>query len=99
MRIPLPAILRRWRERAYDAHVTPPAERFGVGAWAWLAKHPALYRLGARTAAWALSLMGGRRGRIPSLPLAGAWTKTRDLPAPAGRTFHDEWRRRRGRST
>ncbi len=98
MRIPLPSILRRWRERAFESNVTPPAERFGVGAWAWLAKHPAFYRVGTRLAVRGLSLLGGRRKRIAKLPLAGGWTATRDLPAPAGQTFQDQWRRQRGRS-
>ena len=29
----------------------------------------------------------GRQGWITRLPLAGGWTKYRDLPQPAGRTF------------
>jgi L-lactate dehydrogenase complex protein LldF len=29
------------------------------------------------------------------LPLAGAWTKHRDLPAPQGRTFMAQYRSRR----
>jgi L-lactate dehydrogenase complex protein LldF len=27
-----------------------------------------------------------------TLPLAGAWTSTRDLPAPEGKTFHALYR-------
>ena len=32
-----------------------------------------------------LSLLAGRKRRFSSLPLAGGWTKYRDLPAPAAR--------------
>ena len=28
------------------------------------------------------------------LPLAGGWTRARDLPAPGGQTFMSAWRRR-----
>ena len=28
------------------------------------------------------------------LPFAGGWTQHRDLPAPQGRTFQDQWARR-----
>ena len=31
-----------------------------------------------------LGLLGRFRGRFRRLPLAGGWTATRDLPAPAG---------------
>src|SRR3990172_723798 len=41
MRIPLPKILRYWRERAFAAGVGPPAQRAGVSLWAWLALRPA----------------------------------------------------------
>ena len=46
---------------------------------------PRCERIGMRV----LGLWGGRRGRFASLPLAGGWTKHRDMPAPAGRTFMD----------
>ena len=45
--------------------------------------------------AW-LGRLGRRRGRFRSLPLAGGWTDTRDLPAPQGDTFQQAWQRRRG---
>jgi L-lactate dehydrogenase complex protein LldF len=96
MRIPLPAIMRHWREQAHESGITPPVQRRAVKAWAWFARHPALYRLGARVAVAALAWLARGRGRFSSLPLAGGFTAARDLPAPAGRTFQDEWRRRDG---
>ena len=32
------------------------------------------------------------RGHFSALPFAGAWTDTRDLPAPQGKTFHELYR-------
>ncbi len=94
MRIPLPKIMRHWREKAYDTHVTPPMQRAGLEFWAWFARRPWAYRLGARLGMAILGAMGRRKGRFATLPLAGGWTKGRDMPAPAGRTFLDLWRAR-----
>ena len=41
-----------------------------------------------------LKPLGGRTNRIASLPLAGGWTAWRDLPAPQGRTFFEQWKDR-----
>ena len=94
MSIPLPRMMRHFRERAFDAGAAPAAERWGVRTWAWFARRPWLYGLGARAAVRLLRLAGGRGGRIARLPFAGGWTRGRDLPAPAGRTFQEQWRRR-----
>ena len=95
MRIPLPKMMRKWRERAYDNRQDTTVQRIGLKAWAFLAKRPKLYRQMVRLAAPALSWWGGKTGRIRSLPLAGGWTKHRDLPAPQGRGFVAEWNARK----
>ena len=41
-----------------------------------------------------LRILGARRGRLRSLPIAGGWTGGRDLPVPQGRPFLDQWRAR-----
>ena len=56
---------------------------------------PRLYRLATRIAMRALGNLGRAEGRFASLPLAGGWTKHRDMPAPAGRTFMDLYRARK----
>jgi L-lactate dehydrogenase complex protein LldF len=91
MRIPLPKMMRHWREREFEKKLTPGAARRGLGVWAWVAQRPALYRLGTRMALAALRLSGGKRGRFRSMPLASGWTGQRDLPAPQGRSFMDQW--------
>jgi len=95
MHIPLPKMMRNWREREFEKKLTPSTVRAGLGVWGWFAQRPALYRLAARLGNGVLRGIGGRRGRIASLPFAAGWTGQRDLPAPTGRTFMDQWKARR----
>jgi L-lactate dehydrogenase complex protein LldF len=94
VRIPLPKLMRHWREEQFRRQLTPPTARKGLALWAFFARRPALYRLATGTAMRALGWMGGA-GRFRKLPLAGGWTGTRDFPAPQGSTFMSQWRRRR----
>ncbi len=87
VKIPLPGLMRHWREREFERHLTPPAQRRNLALWAWIAKQPALYRAMTRAAAVGLGLMGRRRGRFTRLPMAGGWTSGREMPAPEGNTF------------
>ncbi|MCB1823571.1 MAG: lactate utilization protein, partial [Candidatus Competibacteraceae bacterium] len=96
MHIPLPKMMRHWREREFERHLSPAAVRFGLGAWVFFAKRPQLYRIAAGFGAWLLRRLGGRKGRIKRLPLAGGWTAWRDLPVPQGRTFQQQWATRQG---
>ena len=89
VRIPLPDLQRKLRDKAFEQRLRPWPERFGVKAWAWFAKRPALYGIGARLAARVLKAMGGASGMIRKLPLVGGWTEGRDFPAPEGRTFRE----------
>ena len=91
MRIPLPKLMRHWREREFAANLAPPAIRRGLSWWAFFARRPALYRAAATTLARWLALMGGNLGYVRTLPLAGGWTAIRDMPAPSGRTFQHLW--------
>jgi L-lactate dehydrogenase complex protein LldF len=96
MRIPLPNMMRHWREREFERHLSPAAVRYGLGFWAFFAVRPALYRLATELAMRALSLAGRSKGRFSWLPFAGGWTKYRDLTAPQGATFQAQWRAKSG---
>jgi L-lactate dehydrogenase complex protein LldF len=96
VRIPLPKMMRHWREREFERHLSPATIRSGLSLWGFFAKRPGLYRFATRAAVGALGLLGRRRGRFASLPLARGWTKFRDLPAPQGDTFQARWRKERG---
>jgi L-lactate dehydrogenase complex protein LldF len=97
MRIPLPKMMRHWREQEFERHLSPPAARWALRAWAFFARRPALYRFAAGVGARLLKARGGRAGRMSSLPLAGGWTAHRDMPAPEGRTFQQLWAERQRR--
>ncbi len=59
VKIPLPKLLRHWREREFEARLNPPAWRAGLALWAWLAQRPVLYRLVAESASRVLGWAGG----------------------------------------
>ncbi len=96
MRIPLPKMMRHWREREFERHLSPATVRSGLGVWAFFAKRPALYRLTTDLAMRAMHLAGRARGRFSWLPFVGGWTRYRDLTAPQGATFQSRWRAKSG---
>ncbi|MBL0935553.1 MAG: iron-sulfur cluster-binding protein [Rhizobiaceae bacterium] len=97
MKIPLPKMMRHWREREFERGLNPAAARYGLKAWAFFAKRPSLYRFFASLGIPALSAAGGAKHRFSWLPFAGGWTKHRELPAPEGRTFLQQWAQREAR--
>lgn len=96
MKIPLPKIMHHWREVQFDSRLTPPVARLGLKFWAFFAARPGLYHFANRFAMAALSWAGRSKGRLSRVPLAGGWTRFRDLPAPEGRTFQAQWAQRNG---
>ncbi len=95
VKIPLPKMMRHWREREYARKLSPPVYRTGLSVWAWVARRPALYHALAEVACRVLGWAGRERGRFRALPLASVWTRVRDMPAPEGRSFHSLWAERR----
>ena len=91
VKIPLPKLMRHWRERQFTKKLNPPVYRAGLSLWAWLARRPALYHALAEFASRTLGWLARDRGRFRTLPLAAGWTVVRDLPAPEGRSFHSLW--------
>jgi len=69
-----------------------PWERLMYWASKEVLRRPWLYRLSLRLARWVLRPLG-RDGWLQRLPGTGAgWTAARDFPAPAGRSFREQWR-------
>jgi L-lactate dehydrogenase complex protein LldF len=94
VRIPLPRMMRSWREREFERHLSPATARAGLGVWAFFVRRPRLYGLATGLFARALALIGRRRGRFGWLPLATGWTRHREFPAPQGATFQSQWKAR-----
>jgi L-lactate dehydrogenase complex protein LldF len=97
VRIPIPSLLRRWRERAHETGANGARARWALALWGFAARRPGLYRFLSGLTARMLAMLAGGRGRLRSLKLAAGWTSVRDLPAPAGTSFFAEYRRRNGR--
>jgi L-lactate dehydrogenase complex protein LldF len=96
VKIPLPDLLRKLREKQVQEGLRPTMERVALRVWGWLALRPALYGIGTAIAVRLLHWQGGAERMLHRIPGAGGWTGGRDMPAPAGRTFRELYARRRG---
>ncbi|MFG1180674.1 lactate utilization protein B [Xanthobacter sp. DSM 14520] len=99
VRIPLPKLMRHWREKEFERHLTPAPQRYGLAVWGFFARRGWLYRPATGLAMKLLSVLGRKKGRFAALPLAGGWTGHRDFPAPEGGTFQAQWRAQRAART
>ena len=97
VKIPLPDLMRKLRERQFEQKLRPWAERAAIRAWAFAVKRPRLYALLSRWGARLAARMGGAERLIHRLPGLDGWTRGRDMPAPAGRTFRELYRARRAK--
>ena len=94
MKIPLPKLLRHWREAEFSEGGQSWSYRTGLRVWAYFAKKPSVYHAAARVGVALLGSFGKRKGAFRWLPLTRGWTRHRDLPAPQGRTFQQLWAER-----
>jgi len=94
VKIPLPDLLRKLREKQFKQGLRPTFEYMAFGIWAFFAQRPKLYRFATKCAARVLKLMGGQQRLIHALPGAAGWTDQRDMPAPSGKTFREIYRER-----
>jgi len=89
VKIPLPELLRKLREKQVDKNLRPLFERLALKAWAWGASCPTLYSLGTWFGVRYLKWLAGGKRSIPLLGAAPEWTRGRDFPAPEGKTFRE----------
>ena len=95
MKIPLPGMMRHWRERQMRVGGGGKVAGILLSAWGFLAQHSWVYQQVTRVMARVLAMAGRGRGRLSWLPLASGWTEVRDMPVPDGRTFQELWRKQR----
>src|SRR5262245_29506654 len=92
VKIQIPELLIRNRAAQHDEHVTPRGEEFIYRIWSRLMRSPRGYRLMARTAARILAWFA-KEGWLARLPGAlSGWRACRGFPAPARRSFRDQWK-------
>jgi L-lactate dehydrogenase complex protein LldF len=89
VKIPLPELLRKLRERQVQQRLRPWYEMLALRLWSFAALRPPLYGLLARWGGRTLRLMGGRNRMIRKLPFVSGWTTKRYMPVPQGPTFRD----------
>ena len=91
VRIDIPRMLIELRKEVDEKRIAPWTERVVFQAFGWLLRQPRLFRLGGPLARL-LQRPFARDARITRLPFFfGEWTRTRDLPAVASRTFTERW--------
>jgi len=91
VKIPLPDLMRKWRQREFIQGGQGFVARRALAAWGFVARRPRLYHVATRFAALGLSALSGGRGAFSYLPGATGWTRHRDLAAPQSRTFQQLW--------
>jgi len=94
VRIAIPDMLLRLRADSVAAGKADLVERLAIAGWKTAMLNPRLYRASGRLASRATRLIG-RKGRIRRLPPPlSAWTRNRDFPAFAKRSFTEIWEQR-----
>ncbi len=98
VRIDIPRMLLRLREQGVAAGESPMWIALGMKVFGWIASRPAAFRT-AGAAAGRLAGLAARDGWLGRMPgHAGAWTRTRDFPAPAAESFTARWKKRQRRT-
>ena len=98
VRIDIPRMLIALRREVDEKKIAPWVERVAFTLLARLLTRPALYRL-AVSAGRVLQRPFVSEGTISRLPFfLNDWTRTRDLPAVAARTFQERWAAEQGRT-
>jgi L-lactate dehydrogenase complex protein LldF len=79
--IPLPDLIRRWREEALAAGCTPLPRRWGLALWRAIARRPRLYHRLIRLKLPVLRFLARHPRLAARLPGVSRWAAWRRLPA------------------
>ena len=94
--IPLPTMLRTWRAKSWQRGHETIVSRLGINSFIQLATSPRIYHFSTSIAVKFMHTLS-KDGWISRMPLAGAWTKNRDMPAPAMSTFMQQYEQQQKR--
>jgi L-lactate dehydrogenase complex protein LldF len=95
VKINIPKHLINLRRDITDQHLNGAFERIIYRTWARGMRSPLIYRMVAALQKFDLRRRAHKSGWVRSLPMfVSGWTKVRDMPAPAKRTFHQLWKDR-----
>lgn len=99
VRIPLPKMLRQWRDLEAEEKLNSLNMRWGLKVWGFLSRSPTLYRWCSALGNFGLRHWpAGTEKVLTRLPLLGGeWTKHRDLTRPEQGTFSQQYKARGGR--
>ncbi len=96
VKIDLPRLLLDLRSELVESGTSSAFERAAAQAYARTVQRPGGYRRAARLARWFTRLLAGGKERVSALPPPlNAWTRTRDFPTFARKSFRELWRERR----
>lgn len=87
VKIPIPELMRRWREELAQDDTSLMARV--IGLWARAATRPTLWRLGQRLS---IRLRHFLPGILKHLPLTKDWSVHRELPKPAKKSFFEQYK-------
>ena len=86
VKIPLPKMMRHWREREFERHLTPQAARSNLALWAWFARRPGMYRHGDAGGGFRAGRAGAQDGAVREAAVCG-WLDRGAGPAGAARRY------------
>ena len=97
VRLDIPRMLLQLRKAAVEQGGAPWVLRMGLWGFGLVASRPFIFKLAARLGGIAGRLVA-KDGWIKTLPgIAGGWTRSRDMKAPAAKNFQQLWRERQAR--
>jgi L-lactate dehydrogenase complex protein LldF len=97
VKINIPKHLISMRRDIVNSHLNSWGERTVYRIWGWATKSPLLYGAMGKLQKWDLRRRARKNnGWINKLPkVASGWTQIRDMPAPAAKSFHQMWKKRK----